>query len=947
MLKRTLWTLVFFFALTGLAMAWALSAPGQLLVLSINLAERYTPYRIDMADPEISLTPFEFSASLITVSYEDSSLPPLFSAQGVELEMPLSEFIFGEVTGGSFVAKNITYYLVESEGGSPPDVSALLTPLPRLPQKIDIQSMHLISQNESVWIFPLLHVRAEHPSPDEIALIAQADIGQRSVILESLIHWNIVSRDRVELDVRAGLFGDDTGSEFLLEGDVVAEGQEVTYRAHVNGEYRNVSDFVTAFDADAYPFEGSLRLEGDMEGTLDRYALDVQSLTLFTPDAYTFTASGFLASSGDEHPSIALSVSGEAQRLDALLPLPQQFKDAVTRSDATIVLRGTLDKPIVEALTLSFEAPGSSRISVSTDLQAIELEDLQVPETPPEFDAEFEISSAELGYWLSQAGDIPDVLLDGQMDARGTLHSDGEAITAEIAMLEATAGPLTLSGTSAIRLQQELLSSPSLALTISHRNAEGALKLQGTVADVMALRGIALDFDADAVDLESWAVLSGRGDDVPAASLNATGKLLRAAEPVMVQGLSAAVTHESARYEIKGDLEKDGDDHIGDLDIAVSDFSDEFLRSYWPISGQPGPQTGKLRLRPRYATLIAETSVGTSPLQIFVTADHETLTPTRLDIDLYSDALMLADLAPVDEHEDTTNPAETGTGDAVDEEKSGWASSLRALPFPVHVTARAKDLAGPTSRLENAVIEIDANNERLLLKHLDARYDQGEVTLRGVVELTGEDPILSFAGLGLRTPLASLTNDLGVQQSIKGELSLRGGLTARGETLEQWQESLDGRIAIAASDTTISGAAYDQLMSNILGWLVTGASQKTTTFDCTLLQLDFEDGKGRGDSLFMETPRVIATGKARIDLPAQLIDVRIEPRSKQRTFQFPSDVRIKGPISDPSVEVSALQATADLSAQALLLLPSLTLKLFGVGGNNEPQRPCVASVSGT
>ena len=130
MLKRTLWTLVYLLALPGVAILWALSTPGQLLALSISLAERYTPYRIDMADPEISLTPFEYSASLITVSYEDPQLPPLFSAQGIELEMPLSEFLFGQVTSGSFVAENITYYLVESEGGSPPNVSALLSPLP-------------------------------------------------------------------------------------------------------------------------------------------------------------------------------------------------------------------------------------------------------------------------------------------------------------------------------------------------------------------------------------------------------------------------------------------------------------------------------------------------------------------------------------------------------------------------------------------------------------------------------------------------------------------------------------------------------------------------------------------------------------------------------------------------------------------------------------------------
>ncbi|MEM1402368.1 MAG: AsmA-like C-terminal region-containing protein [Pseudomonadota bacterium] len=944
MLKRTLWTLVICLAIAGLAMLWALSAPAQLLALSINLAERFTPYRINMVEEEFSLNPFEFSASLITVSYEDPSLPPLFSAQGVELEMPLSQFIFGQVTGGSFVAKNITYYLVESQGGSPPDISALLTPLPRLPQKIDIQSMHLIAQDENVWIFPLLHVRAEHPNPDEIALIAQADIGQRSVVLESLIHWNIVSRDRVELDVKAGLFGDDTGSEFILEGDVIARGQSITYRAHVNGEYRNVSDFITAFDADAYPFEGSLRLEGDMEGTLERYALDVQSLTLFTPDAYTFSASGFLASSGEEHPAIALSVSGEAERLDALLPLPQQFKDAVTRSDATIVLRGTLDRPIVEALTLTFDAPGSSQISVSMDLQAIELEELQVPDTPPEFDAEFEISSQELGYWLSQAGDIPEMLLEGSMTARGTLHSDGEAITAEIAALQANVGPLSASGTSEIRLQQELLSAPSLVLSINHRESDGTLSLQGSVADVMSLRGMALDFNAEAVDLKKWSALGELADEVPAASLAATGKFLRVAEPMMIQGLSATFTHDSGRYEISGDLERDGTEYIGDLDIVVTEFSDDFLQDYWPVRGRPGPLAGKLRLRPRYATFIADTSLGTSPLQVFATADHESLSPKRLDIDLYSDSLILADLASSENDDNAANRSMADVSDFTSEDKGSWATSLRALPFPIHLTARARELTGTTSLLENAVIEIDANDERLLLRHLDARYEQGEITLRGVVSLTSEEPILSFAGLGLRTPLASITSDLGVQQSIQGELSLRGGITVKGETPEQWQKTLNGRVALAASDTTVSGAAYDQLMSNILGWLVTGATEKTTTFNCSLLQLDFEDGVGRGDSLFIETPRVIATGKARIDLPAQFLDVRMEPRSKQRRFQFPSAVRIKGPLNDPEVDISALQATADLSAQALLLLPSLTLKLFGLGSNNEPQKPCVASV---
>jgi uncharacterized protein involved in outer membrane biogenesis len=152
-------------------------------------------------------------------------------------------------------------------------------------------------------------------------------------------------------------------------------------------------------------------------------------------------------------------------------------------------------------------------------------------------------------------------------------------------------------------------------------------------------------------------------------------------------------------------------------------------------------------------------------------------------------------------------------------------------------------------------------------------------------------------------------------------------------------------VATALTGVTVSGAAYDLLMSNILAWVVRGAGEKTTTFDCTMAQFDIDRGVANSDSLYIETPRMLATGKASVDLPQSSLDVRIEPRSKTRAFQFPSAVRVRGPLDNPKVSVSELQATADLSAQALLLLPSLTLKLFGIGGDSSAFRPCDPSVS--
>ena len=52
-----------------------------------------------------------------------------------------------------------------------------------------------------------------------------------------------------------------------------------------------------------------------------------------------------------------------------------------------------------------------------------------------------------------------------------------------------------------------------------------------------------------------------------------------------------------------------------------------------------------------------------------------------------------------------------------------------------------------------------------------------------------------------------------------------------------------------------------------------------------------------------------------------------------------------GDIGDPKVSVSTLQATGDAAAQALLLLPSLTLKLFGIGNRDTDRTgPCTASL---
>ena len=102
-------------------------------------------------------------------------------------------------------------------------------------------------------------------------------------------------------------------------------------------------------------------------------------------------------------------------------------------------------------------------------------------------------------------------------------------------------------------------------------------------------------------------------------------------------------------------------------------------------------------------------------------------------------------------------------------------------------------------------------------------------------------------------------------------------------------QSLDGSVAIALEDTIIQGGAYDVLATDLLAWIYSGAVLETSThLDCTMARFDIKKGVARTDSIYVQSERMIATGKGIFDLPGQKMDLTITPRSRSRSFQIPS-----------------------------------------------------------
>jgi hypothetical protein len=274
--------------------------------------------------------------------------------------------------------------------------------------------------------------------------------------------------------------------------------------------------------------------------------------------------------------------------------------------------------------------------------------------------------------------------------------------------------------------------------------------------------------------------------------------------------------------------------------------------------------------------------------------------------------------------------------------------SLRrnAPPFPVNVSLNIDGISGDYSAIDSLQVRVNGRDNRYTLGQFTARYNQARTEILGIIDLNPQLPAASLAGEAVTLPLGAILKDFGVDANVTGALTIRGGVTVMGDSPEVLLQNLNGSVAFALEKAVIEGAAYDVLATDLLAWIYSGAlTDKSTFIDCTMAKFQLLQGVAKTDSLYIESAKMVATGKAEFDLVKQRMNVRITPRSKSRLLQVPSEIRLKGSMSDPEADISSVSAVADATTAVLTLIPDLTMKLFGVNQSNpESYRPCHASL---
>ncbi len=473
---------------------------------------------------------------------------------------------------------------------------------------------------------------------------------------------------------------------------------------------------------------------------------------------------------------------------------------------------------------------------------------------------------------------------------------------------------------------------------------------RGNARDLAGTRELTLDNTVESVDVDGLLALLAPGATAPIELGTLSGGFTIAANGnrFALSDLKLSSPASSPlRLQLAGTADYSPDSLRGELALEFGSGNREVLKA---LSGLPlAPVDGNLTLIMDGATakLSSTTRVGETALNLALDATHSNGKLTGLNASVDSPLAKLRDLGLQADGTAEANYRPAELLEPVAEDTSLQKILELAPRYPVDLRLALGSLQGDQSRFDDINIHITGAGTTYLLREFDFVYDRAPAQIRGVIDISVSPPGLSVAGQAESIPLNTLSRDLGIDTDISGSLNLRGGLSGQGLTGAELLSQLDGTVGVALEAATVEGAAYDVLATGILTWLFSGAAREESTYlDCVMAQFAVDNGVARTRDIFIESPNMIATGIGEFNLPAKTLALTLTPRSKSRSIQIPSSISLRGNMASPRTSVSPVTATLDIYTEAMLFLPRLAMKIFGIGKRNKTAtHPCLIAVT--
>jgi AsmA protein len=216
----------------------------------------------------------------------------------------------------------------------------------------------------------------------------------------------------------------------------------------------------------------------------------------------------------------------------------------------------------------------------------------------------------------------------------------------------------------------------------------------------------------------------------------------------------------------------------------------------------------------------------------------------------------------------------------------------------------------------------------------EAAFYGGAVTANVTANGAGEVPAIALvAGMDGVEALPFLTDAAGFEH-IEGRLTAEVQVDGSGNNSEAFARSLKGPVSVMFADGAVRGIDVAGLVRNVQSLINGGYTQNEnarTEFAELSVSMGIENGVGRFDDLRLLGPLVRMSGEGNIDLAAQSIDVRLDPRvvgsldGQGGEFDVSGlgmPIIVTGALAGPSIypDVSGILANPDRALQALTQL---------------------------
>ncbi|BAI75331.1 hypothetical protein AZL_c00380 (plasmid) [Azospirillum sp. B510] len=383
------------------------------------------------------------------------------------------------------------------------------------------------------------------------------------------------------------------------------------------------------------------------------------------------------------------------------------------------------------------------------------------------------------------------------------------------------------------------------------------------------------------------------------------------------------------------------------VDLSVRLGGDD-MAEIFPILGIPAPKTRPYSISGhlgREGTVWSfrgmNGKVGESDLSGDLLVDTGADRP-MLRADLTSNRLAALDLAGL------VGASPRGGGDYP---TRGPGRVIPATPIPVEklrnadmeVRLRGKRVEAPFAPLEGLDMTVRLTNGDLRVDPLSLGIGGGRIA--GTVRLDGSGKLpamrtdLDIRAMKLSAFFAESALAGQVGGTVAGRIELAGG----GRTVADLLAGSDGKIGVAVDGGRVTSLAVKGLKTNILETLgVVISGSKPMPFNCLVGNLAVRDGIAEVEALVLDTPETLITGKGRISLRSESLDLRIVGDAKSpQLFATHVPVLVGGTLGGPDIGVDPTESAARGAAAAALgvLLTPLAgmLPFLDPGGDEQPQ----------